>query len=243
MKSLDKNSIYLHHQRGACSQTPWWINHGKYQGQNYHWSTVDQSKLVWLSKLGTALVCGLPLTAEWAQRGEHRPLPIGWQPSPHFLLDLPTRHLQDSNYHSGAAAPTAILPQQLPTPSMNYIANCSVTPTVTQSGQNKGKNREVETQVDMIIFINPDLPVLSSSSPPHAPPPLLRVPRGKVLKLSTSIPDITNYPKSSSLGDFKSNLISTLAQTSGILHSQQRLNKQSVQRIRYSTLRGETSRG
>lgn len=84
----------------------------------------------------------------------------------------------------------------------------------------------------MLIFINPDL---SSSA---LLPVILLMQGGEALKLSTSIPAITNYPKSSSLGYFKSNLRSTLTQTSGILDSQQRLNKQSVQRIRYSTLRG-----
>lgn len=88
----------------------------------------------------------------------------------------------------------------------------------------------------MLIFINPDLSVLSSSA---LLPIVLLIQGGEALKLSTSIPAITNYPKSSSLGYFKSNLRSTLTQTSGILDSQQRLNKQSVQRIRYSTLRGE----
>lgn len=87
----------------------------------------------------------------------------------------------------------------------------------------------------MLIFINPDLSLLSSSA---LLPVVLLIQGGEALKLSTSIPAITNYPKSSSLGYFKSNLRSTLTQTSGILDSQQRLNKQSVQRIRYSTLRG-----
>lgn len=71
--------------------------------------------------------------------------------------------------------------------------------------------------------------------------PLPRLPRsyrgGEALKLSTSVSATANYPKSSSLGHFKSNLRSTLTQTSGSLRSQQRLNKQPVQRIRYSTLR------
>lgn len=87
----------------------------------------------------------------------------------------------------------------------------------------------------MLIFINPDLSVLSSSA---LFPVALLLQGGEALKLSTSVPAITNYPKSSSLGYFKSNLRSTLTQTSGILDSQQQLNKQSVQRIRYSTLRG-----
>lgn len=87
----------------------------------------------------------------------------------------------------------------------------------------------------MLIFINPDLSVLSSSA---LLPVALLLQGGEALKLSTSVPAITNYPKSSSLGYFKSNLRSTLTQTSGILDSQQQLNKQSVQRIRYSTLRG-----
>lgn len=87
----------------------------------------------------------------------------------------------------------------------------------------------------MLIFINPDLSVLSSS----AIFPIALFIRGcKTLKLSTSTSAITNYPKSSSLGYFKSNLRSTLTQTLGSLDSQQQLNKQSVQRIRYSTLRG-----
>lgn len=92
----------------------------------------------------------------------------------------------------------------------------------------------------MLIFINPDLSLLSSSA---LLPVVLLIQGGKALKLSTSIPAIANYPKSSSLGYFKSNLRSTLTQTSGILDSQQRLNKQSVQRIRYSTLRGGKSQG
>ncbi len=87
----------------------------------------------------------------------------------------------------------------------------------------------------MLIFINPDLSVLSSSA---LLPVLSLIQGGEALKLSTSIPAITNYPKSSSLGYFKSNLRSTLTQTLGILDSQQRLNKQSVQRIRYSSISG-----
>lgn len=87
----------------------------------------------------------------------------------------------------------------------------------------------------MFVFINPDLSLLSS---PASFKPRCSYRGCGALKLCTSIPAIANYPKSSSLGHFKSNLRSTFTQTSGVRDSQQRLNKQSVQRIRCSALRG-----
>ncbi|TNN72827.1 hypothetical protein EYF80_016938 [Liparis tanakae] len=73
-----------------------------------------QSKLAGLSGLGSAPVCGLSLTRDWAQKGGGPCLPIGRRLPLHFLPDLSTRHLRDSNYQrvSCIAAAAAVLPRR-----------------------------------------------------------------------------------------------------------------------------------
>ena len=116
-----------------------------HQKQNYWQFSPDQSKLVWLSELGTALVCGLPQSTEWAQKGDSLSLPIGPVPPPHFLLDLTTRHLPDSNYRSVSSSSSSGGPPQQRhlIPAMNHTANCSITSTITHLKKNKrGKEKK-----------------------------------------------------------------------------------------------------
>lgn len=130
----------------------WQINRENYQKPNYWGFSPDQSKLVWLSVLGTALVCGLSLTAEWAQKGDSLVLPIGPLPPLHFLLDLTTRHLPDSNSHSASCSPPQ---QQNHILTMNHTANCSITSTIThlkkeqKIKKRKEKNKYTEVRTNL----------------------------------------------------------------------------------------------
>lgn len=129
-----------------CPATYIWIHIKKTQPNSFS-CTASQSELVCLSKLGPAHVCGLLWFTVWGRWRTGCHFPRGTPPLLHFLIDLTDRHFQVSNYHCGAELiPPSSLPLS-PGPSMKHTANCSIALLMTQSVQNKGEQRKVETKL------------------------------------------------------------------------------------------------
>lgn len=100
-----KLTVILLTQVIRCQQaSPKW----KPSSKNGFCSMASQSRLVWLSKMGTALVCGLPQLKVWLQGGTSI---IPLRARCHRLISCRTfeRHFHVSNYHYGAKATPAAL--------------------------------------------------------------------------------------------------------------------------------------
>lgn len=134
---LNGGRFILFTQVSQCQQaTPKWINLRKHPSKNCFCSMASQSWLVWLSKMGTALVCGLPQLKVWVQGGTSI---IPLRTRCHRLISCRTLASDTSKC---LITTTELKPHQrlssVESLSVNYTANCSIAPLMTQSKQNKG---------------------------------------------------------------------------------------------------------